>query len=581
LTIKPNEQARCSGPSKQAQGPDGDAMKKAAAILILLSALGCLAQTDNTFYVKKFPGLTVGQKVSAAMHSCSPNTAIPCLLVLDPSLATYPQGTKPNLCSQCSLIDYRSGNAYLSVDGGAICVVNDSYVAGSVCYPTIAAAVAAAHAAGKCIYIPAGYVGTDSYLGVGGYQCGIDNRNGNFAIYHYLTPSFPVTGFPLGNDLVVSSLGPADLYLAPNVPGAVPTAVGGQAANTTTSSSSVTAGVNTTVTVANYCNSSGLPYFSLNAGLELDPSAANQEFLGSGNFTLPTCTTIGLVGPAKSHASGFGIMQDAPDHFAQAMTFSIPTPPGPPLGHTPPVVWEDNDQHGNPYMEWPGSTVDLFPYNAIRFNTTNSGLSAVFTGYSAKLANSPVESASSLHLTRNASTSSCTFQLVSTGGTGVSLCDGYYGFSVPLRDYTSGGTPAQTGAVELIHSSLLKWRNDANTGDLPLGVSSTDQLTWHSDLITGVVLVTGNNYSALQTNKVSGCATAGTAGAACTTTVKWTNAFADTNYTAECTGDLITSGVPLNGGFTAKAVGSVTFQTVAATAAAAQYTTIDCTAIHD
>jgi hypothetical protein len=46
----------------------------------------------------------------------------------------------------------------------------------------------------------------------------------------------------------------------------------------------------------------------------------------------------------------------------------------------------------------------------------------------------------------------------------------------------------------------------------------------------------------------AGCATAAAAGALCTTTVTWTTAFADANYTVSCTGDAVTSGVPVNGG---------------------------------
>ena len=88
----------------------GEPMKKCAAIVILFSAMACVAQTDNTFYVKQFPGVTVGQKVTAAMQSCNVNAIIPCILVLDPSLAAYAQGTMPTLCSQCSLVDYRNGN---------------------------------------------------------------------------------------------------------------------------------------------------------------------------------------------------------------------------------------------------------------------------------------------------------------------------------------------------------------------------------------------------------------------------------------------------------------------------------------
>jgi len=79
----------------------------------------------------------------------------------------------------------------------------------------------------------------------------------------------------------------------------------------------------------------------------------------------------------------------------------------------------------------------------------------------------------------------------------------------------------------------------------------------------------------------AGCATSASAGAVCTTTVTWTTAFADADYTAQCNGRLVTSGVPVNGGITAQIAASVTFQTVAATAAAAQFTNIDCIAVHD
>jgi hypothetical protein len=87
--------------------------------------------------------------------------------------------------------------------------------------------------------------------------------------------------------------------------------------------------------------------------------------------------------------------------------------------------------------------------------------------------------------------------------------------------------------------------------------------------------------SGFKHKRVAGCATAASLAATCTTVVTWGSAFADANYTATCTGDLTTSGVPLNGGLTAKAGASVTFKTVSATAAAAQYTTIDCVAVHD
>lgn len=80
---------------------------------------------------------------------------------------------------------------------------------------------------------------------------------------------------------------------------------------------------------------------------------------------------------------------------------------------------------------------------------------------------------------------------------------------------------------------------------------------------------------------VSGCTTAASVGATCTTTLTWTTPFVDTNYSVYCQGHGVTSGVPMGGGITAKVAASATFQTVAATAAAAQYTAIDCFGSHD
>ncbi len=82
---------------------------RACVLLCFFSAALGFGQTDNTVYVRQFPGATVGLKMSAAMAACNPNTAIPCIVVLDPTLAVYASGTMPTLCAQCSLLDYRAG----------------------------------------------------------------------------------------------------------------------------------------------------------------------------------------------------------------------------------------------------------------------------------------------------------------------------------------------------------------------------------------------------------------------------------------------------------------------------------------
>lgn len=92
--------------------------------LVLLIAAAVSAQTDNTIYVRNFHGNNVGAKTTAAMATCNPSTVVPCILVLDPSLAAWPAGTMPTLCSHCYLWDFThgippaggGGNTYVSVN---------------------------------------------------------------------------------------------------------------------------------------------------------------------------------------------------------------------------------------------------------------------------------------------------------------------------------------------------------------------------------------------------------------------------------------------------------------------------------
>jgi len=87
-------------------------------LFFLACAICIFAQTDNTIYVRQFQGSDVGTKLAAAMVTCDPTFR--CYLVLDASLAPYPDGTFPALCSKCSLIDYRNGTPWgQSVVNGA------------------------------------------------------------------------------------------------------------------------------------------------------------------------------------------------------------------------------------------------------------------------------------------------------------------------------------------------------------------------------------------------------------------------------------------------------------------------------
>jgi hypothetical protein len=70
---------------------------------------GAFGQSAVRVDVKASPGATVGAKVAAAMAKCP--SVSPCVLVLDASLSSYPAGTMPRLCSNCTLADSRTGSS--------------------------------------------------------------------------------------------------------------------------------------------------------------------------------------------------------------------------------------------------------------------------------------------------------------------------------------------------------------------------------------------------------------------------------------------------------------------------------------
>lgn len=87
-----------------------------------------------------------------------------------------------------------------------------------------------------------------------------------------------------------------------------------------------------------------------------------------------------------------------------------------------------------------------------------------------------------------------------------------------------------------------------------------------------------------QHKRNTGCATAAALNATCDTSFTWSSAFADANYSVSCSGDGVTSGLPGIQGTAISAGRSGTVTTVrtyAITAAAAQFTNIDCVAVHD
>lgn len=83
--------------------------KTILACLLAIGSVLCAQQTDSMIYVKQFAGSDVGTKVTNAMAACGSNASVPCILVIEPSLATAPAGSLPSLCGHCYLLDWRTG----------------------------------------------------------------------------------------------------------------------------------------------------------------------------------------------------------------------------------------------------------------------------------------------------------------------------------------------------------------------------------------------------------------------------------------------------------------------------------------
>lgn len=158
---------------------------------------------------------------------------------------------------------------------------------------------------------------------------------------------------------------------------------------------------------------------------------------------------------------------------------------------------------------------------------------------------------------------------------------GSLGDSFHLFDTTPAApTPSKWFRVA---AGCLQIMNDAFTTQI-FGLCDTGVATIPNISTSTINLGSGMNNNAggfKHSRTQAGCATAATAGAACDSTVSWSTAFADANYSPVCHGFGVTSGVPLNGAIVSKVAGSTVFRTVAATAVAAEFTNIYCVAVHD
>jgi hypothetical protein len=85
-----------------------------ARILLILAfwfafIVNLSSQSTNSI-ASQFPGPDVATKVANAQNACYPSSgSVPCIIVIGASLSSYPTGSLPVKCANCSWLDNRSG----------------------------------------------------------------------------------------------------------------------------------------------------------------------------------------------------------------------------------------------------------------------------------------------------------------------------------------------------------------------------------------------------------------------------------------------------------------------------------------
>ena len=149
--------------------------------LFSIMAFHLHAQQQNTFYATDFPGNSVGLKVAAAQAQCNPSTAIPCYIVIDPTLAILAEGIMPAPCSHCVWQDSRSasnGDLRAKSINGVLNVIADTTGVTDT-QPAFQMAIKTAHATGTCVTVPPGKYKLSSPITLSGGEC-ISGQNGSY-----------------------------------------------------------------------------------------------------------------------------------------------------------------------------------------------------------------------------------------------------------------------------------------------------------------------------------------------------------------------------------------------------------------
>jgi hypothetical protein len=516
-------------------------------------------------------------------------------------LKQYAIGCVPSSSTSTCGAALNGTNAWTGTD--SFCNSNNKFFAGTSCYPTLQSALNAADPGSiNCaltttcgmMVIPPKYAGTDTYNNVGLNVLVVDQRSSIFNAPSMNVPTFITSidsdgTYPAGRDINIFPGGPAGFFLRRSTVDTTTTASLSVGANTNVLVGAVN---NHNVDLGNVQAGTLLTLFAIGTAIAPQKifvgreTANNEQLAYNATVNCPTSGTWNIVdgthlcmNTTKTH-TGTTDIEQPPDpvrfDFTDLQLRSYQARPSQDGTTCLPMFW--GDTNGLNEMTFPSDTTCAAPRNLPSFQTGFNILTApTFSG-------SPTPTS---------------WQAFVIGGPNSSLTNidqtgALRGFVGPFYGATSNN--GSFGVIRLQNGTFITERNLANGDDACISLDANDMwylrkscngtpgptFTVSFPSATGIALVTGNGATPIQTKHgVAGCATGAAAGSTCTTTVTWNSSFADTSYTPVCGGELVTSGVPVNGGIASKANGSVTFTTVAGTAAAAQYTGVNCNAVHD
>jgi hypothetical protein len=485
------------------------------ALVVLLFSSLAFAQRTNTYYAAQLPGTTVGQKVAAAQAMCDSNTSVPCYIVIDPNLAVMPVGTMPTKCAQCVWSDYRSS-------------------APSAQFGPVTAQSVGVSASGSF----STWSQPNLWLFGGMTESAIESMQGWSGSGYSGTVSdglsigirVPAVGSSVGQTngvgVYLNSLAPA------NAGGIGPNPVGYYA--------NVSAGASTAIGSSIWGANLNLidhGYAINEYGLELDCNAANAATAGAclffGNASTANATNLGAI--------------------------NIPPPDGGyPWGYG--IVLEDGSVTGTGIGLGAQTTTANSTSMPIVFNGRNS--SNVPINFGSVLGESLADGPNSgLYLS---------VPLVQTQSLALGNSSGA---STPYLDFLSSGNASASHTYD---ARIIASGGSSTAGQGTLTISAAVVALNSSTTFNTSV---NNNGTALKHKRVTSCTTGAVTGDTCQTTVTWTTAFADANYTVTCSYEATSNAGQLYylNGKTASGV----VVTTAALGAAAASGIIDCIAMHD